>query len=93
VSKSLLASFILSFCLFLTACEDPQEIGSEVFVQDIGVLYTDTLTVDASTILLDSIVTSNTANLLVGRYTDPTLGLVEASSYFHIANADTLRCW
>jgi Domain of unknown function (DUF4270) len=91
VSKSLLASFILSFCLFLTACEDPQEIGSEVFVQDIGVLYTDTLTVDASTILLDSIVTSNTANLLVGRYTDPTLGLVEASSYFHIANADTLR--
>ncbi len=91
VSKHLLASFILSFCLFLTACEDPQEIGSEVFVQDIGVLFTDTLTVDASTVLLDSIVTSNTANLLVGRYTDPTLGLVEASSYFHISNADTLR--
>ncbi len=76
--------------MFLSACEDPQEIGSEVFVQDIGLLYTDTLTVDASTILLDSIVTSNTANLLVGRYTDPTLGLVEASSYFHIVPADTL---
>lgn len=91
VSKSLFASFILSSCLFLTACEDPQEIGSEVFVQDIGVLYTDTLTVDASTVLLDSIVTSNTANLLVGRYIDPILGAVEASSYFHISNADTLR--
>ena len=91
VNKSLFTSFILSFCLFLTACEDPQEIGSEVFVQDIGVLYTDTITVGASTILVDSIITSNTANLLVGRYTDPTLGLVEASSYFHIANADTLR--
>jgi Domain of unknown function (DUF4270) len=77
--------------VFLSACEDPQEIGSEVFVQDIGVLYTDTLTVDASTVLLDSIVTSNTASLLVGRYSDPTLGLVEASSYFQIANADTLR--
>jgi Domain of unknown function (DUF4270) len=91
VNKGFFTSIILSFCVFLSACEDPQEIGSEVFVQDIGVLYTDTLTVDASTILLDSIVTSNTANLLVGRYTDPTLGLVEASSYFHIANLDTLR--
>lgn len=91
MNKSLFAGLILSFCLFLTACEDPQEIGSEVFVQDIGLLYTDTLTIDASTVLLDSIVTSTTANILVGRYIDPTLGLVEASSYFHIANADTLR--
>ena len=91
MNKSLYTSLVLSFCLFLTACEDPQEIGSEVFVQDIGVLYTDTLTVDASTVLMDSITTSTTANLLVGRYTDPTLGLVEASSYFHIANSDTLR--
>jgi hypothetical protein len=91
VNKGFFTSIILSFCVFLSACEDPQEIGSEVFVQDIGVLYTDTLTVDASTVLLDSIVTSNTANLLVGRYSDPTLGLVEASSYFQISNPDTLR--
>ena len=54
-------------------------------------LYTDTLTVDASIVLLDSIVTSNTDNILVGRYTDPTLGLVEASSYFQISNKDTIR--
>lgn len=59
-------------------------------MQDIGILLTDTLTVDASTVLLDSIATSNTSNLLVGRYIDPNLGLVEASSYFQIANADTL---
>lgn len=90
-SKTLFTSFILCFCLFLSACDDPQEIGSEVFVQDVGVLYTDTLTVDASTVLLDSIVTSNTDNLLVGRYTDPVLGLVEASSYFQISNKDTIR--
>ena len=91
VNKGLFTSFFLSFCLFLTACDDPQEIGSEVFVQDIGVLFTDTLTVDASTVLVDSIVTNNTDNLLVGRYTDPTLGLVEASSYFQISNRDTIR--
>lgn len=40
---------------------------------------------------MDSIVTSNTDNLLVGRYTDPILGLVEASSYFQISNRDTIR--
>jgi hypothetical protein len=91
VSKKLIAILFLSFSLFLSACEDPQEIGSEVFVQDIGVLYTDTLTIDASTVLLDSILTSTTQNLLVGRYTDPILGVVEASSYFQIANFDTLR--
>jgi hypothetical protein len=93
--KGIFSSLILSFfitltAVTLTACEDPQEIGSEVFAQDIGVLYTDTLTVDASTVLLDSILTSGTASLLVGRTTDPSLGLVEANSYFHIVPYDTL---
>jgi Domain of unknown function (DUF4270) len=91
VRKSSVAILFLSFFAILTACEDPQEIGSEVFAQNIGVLYTDTLTVDVSTVLLDSVSTSNTVNLLVGRYTDPVLGLVQASSYFHIVNNDTLR--
>ena len=91
MSKRLIASLFLIFSLFLSACEDPREIGSEVFVQDIGVLYTDTLTVDASTIFLDSILTNTTQNLLVGRYTDPLLGVIEASSYFQVSNPDTLR--
>jgi hypothetical protein len=86
-----MASLFVVFSLSLLSCQDPQEIGSEVFVQDIGVLYTDTLTVDASTVLLDSILTSTTQNLLVGRYTDPNLGLIEANSYFQVSNPDTLR--
>ena len=88
--NGIFASLILSFFITLTACEDPQEIGSEVFTQDIGVLYTDTLTVDASSILLDSVVTSNSDNLLVGSTIDPTFGLVKANSYFHIVPYDTL---
>ena len=88
--NGIFASLILSFFITLTACEDPQEIGSEVFAQDIGVLYTDTLTVDASTVLLDSILTSGTSSLLVGRTTDPSLGVIETSSYFHIVPFDTL---
>lgn len=88
--NGIFASLILSFFITLTACEDPQEIGSEVFAQDIGVLYTDTLTVDASTVLLDSILTSGTSSLLVGRITDPSLGVLEANSYFHVVPFDTL---
>lgn len=88
--NGLFASLILSFFITLTACEDPQEIGSEVFAQDIGVLFTDTLTVDASTVLLDSILTSSTSSLLVGRTIDPSLGLIETNSYFHIVPFDTL---
>lgn len=88
--NGIFASLILSFLITFTACEDPQEIGSEVFAQDIGVLYTDTLTVDASTVLLDSIFTSGTSSLLVGSTTDPSLGVVQANSYFHVVPFDTL---
>jgi Domain of unknown function (DUF4270) len=89
--NGIFASVILSFFITLTACEDPQEIGSEVFAQDINVLFTDTLTVDASSILLDSVVTSGSNTLLVGNTTDPSLGLVKAASYFHMVPFDTLR--
>ena len=89
--NGIFASLILSFFITLSACEDPQEIGSEVFAQNIGVLYTDTLTVEASTILLDSIVTGASQNLLVGRTIDPELGAVEAVSYFQMTPFDTLR--
>jgi hypothetical protein len=89
--NGIFASVILSFFITLTACEDPQEIGSEVFAQDINVLFTDTLTVDASSILLDSVVTSGSNTLLVGNATDPSLGLVKAASYFHMVPFDTLR--
>lgn len=53
---------------------------------------TDTFTVRASTVLLDSVQTSG-GGLLLGRYTDPTLGLVEARSFFQVAPllGDTLK--
>jgi hypothetical protein len=90
VHKALLGSLFVTFLISLTACDDPKEIGSDVFAQDIAVLQTDTLSVDASTVLIDSIATNFTSNLLVGRYVDPQLGAIEAASYFHIAG-DTLK--
>ncbi|MDR6562700.1 MULTISPECIES: DUF4270 family protein [unclassified Arcicella] len=93
VRKAFIFGVFFSFLAILSACEDPKGVGSDVFVEDIGLLYTDTLTVDASTVLLDSIASYSTSNLLVGRLIDPTLGAVQATAYFQISNltADTIR--
>ncbi len=91
--KAFIFGVFFSFFAILTACEDPKEIGSNVFVEDIGLLFTDTLGVDASSVLLDSIATYSTGNLLVGRLSDPVFGDVESTAYFQISNltADTIR--
>ena len=44
----------------------------------------DTMSIDLSTLIIDSIETSSTENMLVGRYSDPELGNVVSSSYFQI---------
>lgn len=46
-----------------------------------GAFLVDTLTLRASTVLRDSVITSNSQYLLAGRYTDPQLGTIKASSY------------
>ncbi len=46
-----------------------------------GAYLVDTLTVRASTVLRDSVVTSTSNYLLVGRYQDPILGPIKTTSY------------
>lgn len=78
----------------LTACEDPAtEIGADLLPNgdQISTNFTDTLTIKASTVLLDSIVTSGTDKVLVGRYNDPIFGSVTANGYFQITNVDSIR--
>ena len=49
-----------------------------------GAYLIDTLTIRASTVLRDSVVTSGSPYLLVGRYTDPLLGTLTAKSFFRL---------
>lgn len=78
----------------LTACEDPLKIGSDLLPDGSqgGVFFSDTFTVRSSTVLLDSVRTSG-GGLMLGRYTDPSLGVVEARSFFQVATLrnDTLK--
>lgn len=47
--------------------------------------FTDTLTVRTSTVLIDSIISSNNSGLVVGRYADPLFGTVTGRGYVSLA--------
>ncbi len=87
--------FAFLFVFFvITSCEDPAtQIGSELIQNSdiISTNFTDTLTIKASTVLMDSVVTSGTDKLLVGRYTDPIFGDITSKSFFQITNVDSIR--
>ncbi|GAB2779618.1 DUF4270 family protein [Rhabdobacter roseus] len=64
----------------LAACDPPQDIGV-VPLTPVGTFYTDTLTIRTSTVLADSVHTGNPDVFLMGKYQDPVLGKVTASSF------------
>lgn len=81
---------LLVFTLF--ACEEPGEIGLDIKNpgQSFGVLYTDTVTVQTSTVLVDSVRTSRTGFLMGGQYIDPQFGTIAAKSFFQISLRDSV---
>ncbi|MDJ0367214.1 DUF4270 family protein [Hymenobacter sp. H14-R3] len=58
---------------------------------DTGAYLIDTITVKSSTVLRDSVVTSTSDNLMVGRTYDPLLGTLTARSYFRLGVISGLR--
>lgn len=76
-----LMALALSVSLF--ACHDPSEIGLGLGTDGtINAIYTDTVSVNYSTVLSDSAVNGNSVYLLSGNITDPVFGPVEAIAYF-----------
>ncbi len=91
-----LANMKLRFLLLIVvlfsffSCERSKEIGFGLVPrEEVGVFFTDTLTIKASTVLA-KVNTTNTNGLLVGQYQDPVLGEVKAQTYFQVV-PDTLR--
>ena len=77
--------------LFLVSCDTPKEIGADLFSVEVGLNFTDTLSIKSSTVLFDSIYTGpNNNTLLLGSYAHPQLGTIESSFFAQVANADTL---
>lgn len=70
---------------FLSACKgDGLDVG--IANESVGVNIADTLTVEASTFLLDPLPTTGQGVLLVGRIHDADLGRMESRSYFRLSN-------
>lgn len=75
----------------LLACENEPGtvgLGNDLFDGDYSIVLVDTIKVAASTVLLDSVPTSGTNTLLIGGYTDPTLGVLSTEGLIQIDNGD-----
>jgi hypothetical protein len=62
-------------------------VGSDYLQINNNVILVDTMTVDVSTIQIDSLVTSSQNRIAVGSYDDPLFGKVQANSYFQLSGS------
>lgn len=74
--------------LLACACNDRNWIGagSDFISTNSRLVYIDNLSVELSTYRDDSISTSGTGTALVGYYTDPHIGQIEASAFISMGN-------
>ncbi|WP_266203960.1 DUF4270 family protein [Pontibacter kalidii] len=82
--------YCLGAVLLLSSCEDPNELGLALVEDNVSGTFTDTLTINLSTVMVDSIATSGTGNMVVGQYTTPQTGTLHAATYFQIGPGGSL---
>lgn len=72
---------------FLVSCEQgPNGLGADVLPEGdlINVVYTDTISIDLQTIVIDSVNTYQATNQLVGNYIDPQFGTISAKTFTQV---------
>ena len=82
VKNKAIGVVVLTTLLF--SCDPPGNIGVTPLTP-VETLFTDTLTVRMSTVLADSVRTSNPDIFLAGRYVDPLFGTITASSFIRMS--------
>ncbi len=74
---------IVLLSAFFFSCEEPTDIAFDnLGGSNLSTFFTDTLTVKRETVKVDSAVTSNQVQLLIGGFTDPVFGYVQANAHF-----------
>lgn len=76
--------------LFIISCDSDIDagefvVGADYLALNNKVISIDTLTVNVSTVKLDSLITSSESRILVGNYDDPLFGKVKSDSYFQVS--------
>lgn len=72
---------------FLVSCEQGSNgLGADVLPAGdlVNVVYTDTISIDLQTIVIDSINTYQATNQLVGNYIDPQFGTISAKTFTQV---------
>lgn len=65
----------------LEGCDDPGNVGIDLDEDEIDIIATDTLTINSSTVYIDSVDTQGAGTILSGSYTDEYLGRVTTKGY------------
>lgn len=83
----------ISYLFFYSCSENPGEftLGEEFIESQTDLSLIDTFSVKLSTVLLDTVETSGTGNLLIGYYQDDSFGKITSNSYFQIGIPDCLN--
>ena len=87
--KTKLIFWVVLFVFAIQSCTNNEDlvqikIGDKFIKSQSDVVIIDTLSVNMSTVLIDSISTSGTGQLLVGKYTDKFLGKITSTGFFQI---------
>src|ERR1041385_1864409 len=79
--------YLLAPLLLFSCNDEASPIGSDFFEGGtINMTTIDTLSIRASTVLYDSLVTGDATRLLVGYHVDKDLGAVSSTAFFQLAN-------
>ena len=94
--KKIQIFFLLLFSILWFACKKVDiQFGSQFLDNDFTqIVKVDTFTASVSTIYVDSFVTSSKGVSLIGGYSDPVFGMVNANTYFEVvppAYVDSFR--
>lgn len=83
--KQLILLAVLLFLLMSSCVRKNISFGTIPENNYTGIIYTDTVEVKISTILTDSFATNGDSILLLGKYSDPYLGIVSARPFFQMS--------
>jgi|GEM_PF-5257767 len=77
--------FLFSLTAILLRCNFPSSLGEEIVQNEIlDVVFVDTVSLNLSTVIYDSMVTSNTARHLIGHRNDADMGRINSKAFFKI---------
>jgi len=86
ILKSVSVRILYVLGVLLVSCSKDSEltIGKDFIKSTASLVYSDTMSLELSTLILDSIPTAGKKVALVGKYIDNNIGIVESMSYIHL---------